>query len=367
MILLFIHKKAMRKFSLFILPVTTVLLFSFCISRSPTAIEENAKVISPKGKGNFVIAFYNVENLFDTIDDPAINDAEFLPNGKYQWTGDRYQTKSSNIAKVIAALNDGTGADIVGLSEVENSLVIKDLLAQASLKKMGYEIAHHESPDTRGIDVAMIYKKKSFRVIGTAAFKVDISQYEQYPTRDIVMVKGVTSTKDTLYVFLNHWPSRRGGTKESQPRRQLAAEVLRHVVDSILKQSPDAKLVLMGDFNDNPPDASVSQTLGATKVPDLSVPNSLYNPTNNFDWKAGEGSEFYRGSWDRFIQIILSTSLIKNQLDSENKFHDIYLFKPQWLLKEEPAYQQMVPYRTFDDTLPIGFSDHLPVYVLLKL
>ena len=268
---------------------------------------------------------------------------------------------------MIAALNDGTGADIVGLSEVENSLVIKDLLAQASLKKMGYEIAHHESPDTRGIDVAMIYKKKSFRVIGTAAFKVDISQYEQYPTRDIVLVKGVTSTKDTLYVFLNHWPSRRGGTKESQPRRQLAAEVLRHAVDSILKQSPDAKLVLMGDFNDNPPDASVSQTLGTTKVPDLSVPNSLYNPTNNFDWKAGEGSEFYRGSWDRFIQIILSTSLVKNQLDRENKFHDIYLFKPQWLLKEEPAYQQMVPYRTFDDTLPIGFSDHLPVYVLLKL
>lgn len=357
----------MRKFFLFLIPVGLALLFSFCISNSKSVIPDHADVLTTKGKRNFMIAFYNVENLFDTIDDPAINDAEFLPAGKNAWTGANYQAKNNNIAKVIAAMNDGRGADIVGLAEVENIKVLENLVNHPSLKKMGYEISHHDSPDGRGIDVAMIYKKKSFRVTGTKAYRIDLSEFDPNPTRDIVMVTGITNTGDTLHLFLNHWPSRRGGTKESQPRRQAAARVLRQAVDSILRQSPLAKLVLMGDFNDNPTDASVSITLGATKTPDLSVPNSLYNPTNHFDWKAGEGSEFYKGSWDRFIQIILSTSLIRDELDSENRFHDIYIFKPAWLLKEEPAYQQMVPYRTFDDTLPIGFSDHLPVYVLLKL
>lgn len=320
-----------------------------------------------KGATSFMIAFYNVENLFDTKDDPATDDAEFLPGGKYKWTDDKYRAKSDNIARVLAAMNDGKGADIVGFSEVENKDVITDLLNHPALKKMDYGIVHHESPDMRGIDVAMIYKKKSFRVIGSHAIKVDISKFDAHPTRDILLVTGVTPSKDTLYLFLNHWPSRRGGTAESQPRRELAATVLRKAADSILQKVPNAKLVLMGDFNDNPSDASISRTLRASKAPDLSIGNSLYDPANNFDWKAGEGSEFYRGDWSRFIQIILSNALVKDQLDEQKSFRDIYIFKPDWLLIEEPAYQQMIPYRTFEEGKPIGFSDHLPVYVKLKL
>ncbi|MBK9729868.1 MAG: endonuclease/exonuclease/phosphatase family protein [Chitinophagaceae bacterium] len=345
----------------------TLFLFSFCLRENSTNNQTDLTEYPARGTTNFIIAFYNVENLFDTQDDPAIDDSEFLPGGKNDWTHEKYKAKSDNIARVISELNDGNGADLVGLSEVENEGVIKDLINHPQLKKMDYGIVHHESPDMRGIDVAMIYKKKSFRVIGTKALTVDISQFESRPTRDILLITGITSTKDTLYIFLNHWPSRRGGTQESQARREAAAKVLRKAADSILLKSPYAKMVLMGDFNDNPSDASVSKILGATKTPDMTVNNSLYDPANNFNWKAGEGSEFYKGDWSRFIQIILSTSLIKNELDDQNNFHDIYLFKPPWLLTEEPAYQQMIPYRTFEAQKPIGFSDHLPVYVKLKL
>lgn len=347
--------------------IAGLLLFSFTTGSRQIANLPNFGKGPENGLTSFMIAFYNVENLFDTKDDPVTDDAEFLADGKYKWSEEKYKAKSNNIAKVIAALNDGKGADIVGLCEIENSGVITDLLNHPALKKMDYGIVHRESPDMRGIDVAMIYKKKSFRVIGTSAIKVDISAFDSRPTRDIILVTGVTSTKDTLYIFLNHWPSRRGGTAESQPRRELAATVLRKVADSILLRVPDARLVLMGDFNDNPTDASISKILGATRNPDLSQHHSLYDPANNFNWKEGEGSEFYRGDWSRFIQIILSTSLLKNSLDQENAFHDIYLFKPTWILTEDKAYQQMIPYRTFEDQQPIGYSDHLPVYVKLKL
>lgn len=354
------------QFSVIVLLVT-LFLFSFCLKENTVSCQPEEKIETSKGAANFTVAFYNVENLFDTKDDPITDDSEFLPNGKNNWTEEKYQLKSDNIAKVISELNDGNGADLVGLSEIENIGVINDLLHHPSLKKMDYGIVHRESPDMRGIDVAMIYKKKSFRVLDTKALTVDISKFDSRPTRDIIMVKGVAISKDTLYIFLNHWPSRRGGTQESAGRRAAAAAVLRKAVDSILREVPNAKLVLMGDYNDNPSDVSVSKILGATKTPDLSVANSLYDPGNNFNWKTGEGSEFYKGDWSRFIQIILSTSLIRNELDAENNFHDIYLFNPQWLLCEEPAYQQMIPYRTFVDQKPIGFSDHLPVYVKLKL
>ena len=357
----------MRGHYLLSICIASLLLLSFTIgSRQFRTLPVDSEG-PEKGLTTFVIAFYNVENLFDTKDDPVTDDSEFLPDGKYKWNEEKYKVKSDNIATVIAALNDGKGADIVGLSEIENMGVIADLLNHPSLKKMDYGIVHRESPDMRGIDVAMIYKKKAFRVIGTTAIKVDISAFDSRPTRDIILVTGVTSTKDTLHIFLNHWPSRRGGAAESQPRRELAATVLRKAADSILQSAPNARLVLMGDFNDNPTDASISKILGATKNPDLSQQNSLYDPANNFNWKEGEGSEFYRGDWSRFIQIILSTSLLKNNLDQQNTFHDIYLFKPEWILTEDKAYQQMIPYRTFEDQQPIGYSDHLPVYVKLKL
>ncbi len=312
------------------------------------------------------IAFYNVENLYDAIDDPIVDDAEFLPEGKHHWTETSYNIKIANIARVIKEMNHGIGPDILGLAEVENLSVMQRLVNNPEIKNLDYKIVHHESPDIRGIDVAMIYKSNCFHLIDTHSFKVNI-KYDQKPTRDIVLVKGMDSNHDTLFIFLNHWPSRKGGKRESEPLRRTAAQILRGAVDSITAFNPDAKLIIMGDFNDNPSDDVITKTLKASAKPDTSERNSLFDAANNFDWKAGEGSEFYHGEWSRFIQIILSTSLIKKQLLPNGEFNDIHIFNPEWLLSEDEAYQQMIPYRTFEKGKPIGYSDHLPVYIELKL
>lgn len=324
----------------------------------------------PAQTKSIVIGFYNVENLFDTIDDPAIDDAEFTPNGKNVWTRELYEKKSNNIARVIAAMNNGNGPDILGLCEVENKEVIEHLIANKLLIKFSYAIAHHDSPDKRGIDVALIYKKNSMKVLNVKPLRVDISAFGDQPTRDVLSVTGVIN-KDTVYFFLNHWPSRRNGRETSEPKRIAAAAVVRKAVDSILLIHPQAKIIIMGDLNDNPTDKSITQELRAYKswsaAKQSEEPNPLINPTNIFDWKKGEGSEFYRGDWSRFIQIIVSASLIRNQITEEGIFKDIYIFKQDWMMKSDAAYQQMVPERTFETDHSIGFSDHLPVLVILKL
>ncbi|HYV94181.1 MAG TPA: endonuclease/exonuclease/phosphatase family protein [Chitinophagales bacterium] len=313
------------------------------------------------------IAFYNVENLFDTKDDPNVDDEEFTPNGKQHWTLDKYAKKISNIAKVIRAMKNGDGADVVGFAEIENKGVLEDLIADPQLKKLNYGIAHHDSPDKRGIDVAMIYKKNIFKVLGQKFFTVDVSKYEDKPTRDIVMVQGVIGKNDTLNIFLNHWPSRREGKEVSEPKRIAAATVLKRVVDSLQRINPWANILIMGDFNDNPTDKSVSEILKATNSINASSGIPLYDCDSKFDWKKGEGTEFYKGSWSRFIQIIVNSSLISKQVNMDGTFTDAHIFKPDWLLKEDETSHQMIPHRTFEEgDSTIGFSDHLPVYIEIK-
>lgn len=320
---------------------------------------------NPASHQTLCIAFYNVENLFDTKDDPNVDDEEFTPNGKQHWTDDKYAKKIFNIARVIRAMNNGDGADIVGFAEVENKGVLEDLIADPQLKKLGYGIAHHNSPDKRGIDVAMIYKKNVFRVLGQKFFTVDVSKYEDKPTRDILMVQGIAGKNDTLDIFLNHWPSRREGKEISEPKRIAAAAVLRSVVDSLQHINSAVKILIMGDFNDNPPDKSIAQVLKAGEAVNTGS-NTLHDCDYNFDWRQGEGTEFYRGQWSRFIQVIVSSSLIRTQINPEGEFDDVHIFKPDWLLILDPTYKQMIPKRTFEDNSDIGFSDHLPVYIQIK-
>ena len=322
--------------------------------------------VGPPSHQTLCIAFYNVENLFDTKDDPGIDDEEFTPNGKQHWTDNKYSKKISNIARVIRALNNEEGADLVGFAEVENKGVLEDLIADPQLKKLGYGIVHHDSPDKRGIDVAMIYKKNVFKILGQKFLTVDVSKYEDKPTRDIVMVQAIAGKNDTLDIFLNHWPSRREGKEISEPKRIIAATVLKQAVDSLLLRNPKAKILIMGDLNDNPPDKSIAQVLKAEESVNTNS-NALYDCDYNFDWKRGEGTEFYKGQWSRFIQIIVSSSLIQNQQNPKGGFDDVHIFKPDWLLILDPTYQQMIPKRTFEDDSKIGFSDHLPVYIEIKI
>lgn len=348
-------------------PLLIVLWTSLLPALSATG-SENTAAGSSNPEKKFCIAFYNVENLFDATDDAGVDDAEFTPQGKNNWTEEKYQTKLHHTARVIAAMNDGKGPDIVGLCEAENAGTLKDLVATSELKSLRYSFLHEESPDTRGIDVCLLYREKSFRILGHKMLRVDISAYDDKPTRSIMMIQGIAGKHDTVYLFLNHWPSRRGGSEQSAPKREAAARVLRQAVDSLLLINPNAQMVLMGDFNDNPPDESVAKILNAQQTLDPGTKNTLYNATSIFNWKAGEGSEFYRGSWSRFIQIILTSSLVEDQTGSDGVFRDIYIFRPDWLLVSDPAYQQMVPFRTYDeDSKEMGYSDHLPVYVLLRI
>lgn len=350
-------------FLILLLTCFTASFFSSSLAKGQSAIESPSKA----AHSFLYIAFYNVENLFDTNDDVNVDDEEFTPNGKQHWTNQNYEKKISNIAKVIRAMNDGNGADIVGFAEIENRHVLEDLITDPQLKKLNYGIEHHDSPDKRGIDVAMIYKKDVFKILGEKFFTVDVSKYEEKPTRDIVMVKGIAGKNDTLNIFLNHWPSRRDGKEVSEPKRIVAATVLRRVVDSLQHINPWTNILIMGDLNDNPTDKSVSEILGAKNKIDLSSGSPLYDCDSYFDWKNGEGTEFYKGSWSRFIQIITNSSLISKQVTIDGRFKDINIFKPDWLLKEDESSHQMVPHRTFEEgDSAIGFSDHLPVYIEIK-
>ncbi len=255
------------------------------------------------------VGFYNLENLFDTVDDKTIKDEEFLPNGKNEWNEEKYANKLEKMSLVLAAMN----LDVVGVSEVENRKVLEDLVTHANLRKFGYQIVHFDSPDKRGIDVALLYKPRIFRPFSTAMIPVWTDEDPDFITRDILLVKGLIGN-DTLTVFVNHWPSRRGGKED---KRLLAAQVLRSSVDSLFNLNPAAKIICMGDFNDDPTNRSLKKELRAVGKIEQLENNALYN-TSFTTFKKGYGTGVYNGSWNLFDQLIVSKSLIKYQ---ENSLH----------------------------------------------
>ena len=203
-------------------------------------------------RSDYRILFYNVENLFDTTHDSLKNDAEFLPQGKKYWTWKKYQDKCSKIGKIIMAVGGWELPEIVGLCEIENKKTLNGILYSTSLKKANYKIIHKESPDHRGIDVALLYQADRFFPIDTAFLELIYTKSNYSTTREILYVKGVTHTDDTLHLFVNHWPSRWGGQLESEHKRISAALLLRKKVDSIFINNNKAKIIIMGDFNDYP-------------------------------------------------------------------------------------------------------------------
>ena len=205
---------------------------------------ENARIKSPVN-----IVFYNVENLFDTIDAKGVNDNEYLPKNKRNWNAKKYLLKGKNLSRAIKSIDDWTGPDILGLCEVENREVVSDLVNNIDLKKKSFRILHKNSPDPRGIDVCMIYNAKRIQLLQSEFLKVRNNAIRLFNTRDIVYAKVVADKKDTINLYLNHWPSRRGGVAKSRPKRNFAAEVLIRHVDSLLDHQHNAQVVIMGDFN----------------------------------------------------------------------------------------------------------------------
>lgn len=314
------------------------------------------------------IGFYNLENLFDTIDSPTTNDADFLPTGRLLWNSEKYWSKQANMAKVINLLaTDKTpdGVALLGVCEVENRTVLEDLVAQPALKSRNYQIVHYDSPDERGIDVGLLYQPRYFTVTGSRAIPVileDTAKGMRDFTRDVLHVSGIFQG-DPVHILVNHWPSRRGGESGSGWMRAAAAQVCRNTVDSLTALDPDVKVIIMGDLNDDPNNKSVAKVLRAVRSTEKMKGGEMYNPMYDI-YQSGNGTLAYRDAWNLFDQIILSRGLVWKKAGGW-QFNKAVVFREPWMFQEEGAFRGY-PLRTYvGDIFLNGYSDHLPVYMLM--
>jgi len=311
-------------------------------------------------KKSFTVAFYNSENLYDTINDPEADDEEFLPEGKNKWNGYRFEKKLESLSMVIDSL--GGGPSILGMCEVENRFVLEELIKTKRLESKNYGIVHSNSPDKRGIDVALIYQKADFVPLFQKAIHVSLESDPDFVTRNILLVKGLLG-KQPIYIFVNHWPSRRGGEEESRIKRIAAAKSARFSIDTILKNDPKASILLMGDFNDEPTDVSIKEHLDAGG---LTENNLLFNTMAPLK-SAGDGSYSYKEHWDMIDQLIVSRILTnkKSKLYLEDGSTKVY--RPIWA-QDKGARHAGAPFRTYGGPKYLGgFSDHFPVYLILRV
>ncbi len=312
------------------------------------------------------VAFYNQENLFDTIDAPGKDDSEFLPAGKYFWNHEKYMNKISNMSRVISSMNNNHGPDFMGMCEVENDIVLHDLALQLNTHNLNYNYIWFEGPDERGIDNALIYKPSVIRHAKSHHLPVNADSIGGDHTRDILLADFNLLNNTRLVIVVNHWPSRREGETESEYKRIFVARTVKHICDSIIKSDPKCHIMVMGDFNDYPDNRSLSEIMMAR--PDMSAlpARAFYNPMFSM-MKAGGGSYRHKGNWNFLDQILLN----QNLLDMKSKLHYVAnstaVFKQDWMLETEEKYKGN-PKRTFGGTKYLnGFSDHLPVYLYLQM
>lgn len=365
------------------------------------------------------VAFYNVENLFDTevsagyidgtlpytdpnyhisisVDDIVKYDTvsfksrytyeniegkkivrplilqseEFSPKGKKVWTQNRYNQKLKNLSEVIAELGKTetqTAPVIVGICEIENRKVVEDLISQPALKKYDYGIAHFNSFDARGVDVALIYQKSRFRVTKAKPYVVEIYNEDgsRVYTRDILRVTGFLDGEEITFL-VNHWPSRSGGEKASMPKRHKAAEVMKGIFDEIRAENPNAKIIAMGDFNDDPVSPSIKGVMGAVGKKENVKDGDIYNPMESM-FKKGMGTLGYRDSWNLFDQFLATSTLVEsNKKFDSYKIYKSEIFSPAYLITPEGQYKGY-PFRMYggDTYYANGYSDHFPVYTVL--
>lgn len=314
-----------------------------------------------------IIGFYNLENLYDTIDNPIVNDDEFTPDGVRSYNGTIYKDKLGKLASVIAQMGAEVNPDgpaILGVAEIENDTVLQDLVKHPLIRNRNYKIVHYDSKDLRGVDVALLYNPKYFTVTESNKLFVALPEGAKtsFYTRDVLWVKGKLDG-ETVYVCVNHWPSRLGGEERSAPGRYAAAQVNKDFIDSVKKLEPNAKFVVMGDLNDDPVNKSLTQVLGAKgKLNDVQ-PGDMFNPWYEM-YKKGIGTLAYQDAWGLFDQIIISQSwLDKNQQGFF--YHHQYIFNREFIIENIGKYKGY-PMRTWDgNTYRGGYSDHFPTYLVM--
>lgn len=312
-------------------------------------------------KKDFVAMFYNVENLFDTIDDPKTKDNEFLPTAEKQWNTQKYNRKLNNLSMVIQNVKRMGLPDIVGLAEVENKTVLNDLLNYRNMLSGRYKIVHEDSKYNRGVDVALFYNPKTFKYVSHETTEIEFPFDKTRTTRAILYVKGKLENDEELHVFVNHWPSRWGGVEQSEPKRVHVATVLRKLIDELKGEKPGAKILVLGDFNDAPTNKSLSETLGSVKKPDGkgSLVNLAHHPMSK-----GLGTYNYKGNWDMLDQAIVSENMIDAKKGLSTCTDCLGIFDNQMVTYMHNKSGQLRPNRTYGGSRHYGgYSDHYAIYV----
>ena len=286
------------------------------------------------------IGFYNLENLFDTVDDTLINDEEFLPKGARSWTPERYQEKLTNMAYVISQiglLDVAAGLSVLGVSEIENRKVLEDLVIQPAIKNRNYQIVHYDSPDGRGVDVGLLYNASHFTVLSSTPIPlINYSEGEIQKTRDVLYVTGLLDT-DTIHILVNHWPSRSGGEARTAPYRNSGAKLCRKIVDSLFVHNRESKILIMGDLNDDPTNESIKSHLRAVSDVKEIRKSGLFNPYEDF-FRRGQGSNAYRDAWSLFDQIIVSRGFTNKKSSGFNYFK-ANIFNKRFLVQPSGQYK----------------------------
>ncbi len=330
-------------------------------SSSATSTDNQYKILT--------VAFYNLENLFDTVNDTRkFDERSPIMEMPAELRPEAYRKKLHNMASVLAKIGTDVTKNlpaIIGISEVENQKVVEDLVNQPELIDKHYGIIHYDSPDERGIDVALIYRKDVFRLISSSPHSVYLYDYEhkkQDYTRDQLLVTGFLDG-EKMHFIVNHWPSRSGGEAASESGRLAAAAVNKGIIDSIQAVDPYAKIMTMGDFNDNGYNKSIKEVLGTkSEQKDVKL-KGLYNPYEALHAQ-GIGSNAYRDGWDNFDQIIMTKPFLADDYDSYH-FYKAFVFNPKYMLTPKGRYKGY-PFRSWGNgTFTGGYSDHFPVYVYL--
>lgn len=311
-----------------------------------------------KNNNLFTIAFYNVENLFDTIDDPDTDDDDFTPEGTKKWTLRRYKKKVKRLARAISTIGDDNVEEppvVLGIAEVETYEVVTDLIQNKYLIDYDYEIVHYDSPDERGIEVAFLYRKKYFELIDSKPYAINFEREDgtiDY-TRDVLYVKGKLNG-ELMYFLVNHWPSRRSGIEVSEFKRIAVAKLNQKIISEIYKESPNGKIIIMGDFNDNPKDRSIKSHL---------VSEEFYNPMESL-YDKGMGTSNFQGDWYLFDQIIFTKNFFH---ENKHQFKHANIYSKHFLKDKFGKFVED-PFRTYrGHWYKGGISDHFPVYISLEI
>ncbi len=312
------------------------------------------------------VAFYNCENFFDTKDDPDKDDNEYLPNAPTKWDEKKYMNKLGKVAQVLDSTVAGVELPaLAGLVEIENKEVLEDLVSKSQFNQKGYSVLCTTGNDDRSIDVGLIYDRAIFQLVDSKEINVTSPDIKDYKTRNVLFVTLKTTAGELFYVFVNHWPSRRDGEFESEPKRLYAAAQVRKKVDELQKKDSKAKIIIMGDFNDHPDNQSVEKILKASDKP--SKKGDLYNAYQTLD-REKQGTHYFNNIWRCLDQIIVSQGFINAKKGYKFNPKNAFILKKDFVLFKNNKTGEVRPNRTYgaENKYYNGYSDHLSIYITLE-